>query len=215
MGWIRALVDAPPREDVRDIDWGGKRKLVRRDYLTVHRIISLYLRMERHRDKDAWLSMKSARKICQSDPMQDRHSGKNKIEDALRDYKKSSSLIFGMLQASANDGNRTTLLVPQRVHLEALCEKGHEYVREGLRYAAYAQRILITAKPRNTNKPWLSRRDCWTLPDVTTFEQEEIRALLQPLTEQEKSCLAKGRARKKPVTPRLTPENPVPVLQEQ
>jgi hypothetical protein len=85
VGWIRALINAPPGKDVRDIDWGGKRKLVRRDYLTVHRIVSLYLRMERHRDKDVWLSMKNARKICQSDPMQDRHSGKNKIEDALRD----------------------------------------------------------------------------------------------------------------------------------
>ena len=217
MGWIRALIDAPSSTDVRDFEWGRKNELTRNDYLTVHRVILLYLRMQRNPDKDVWLSMENAKIICQSEPLQDRHSGRNKIDAALRDYKKSSSLIFGMLQALANDGIRTALLVPQRTHVEALCEKGHEYVQDGLRYATYAQRVLTTAKPRNSKKAWLSKGTGWMLPDMPAFEQEEIGKLLQPLTEQEKSYVrnAPERIKKRSATPRPPTENPSPVPQEQ
>ena len=117
IGWIRALVDAPSKTDIRDFAWGQKNKETRSDYLTTHRVIALCLRLEHNRDKDIWFSIENAKIICQSEPLKDYHSGRNKIDDALRYYKKSSHLIFGMLQAAANDGNHSALRVPERKHV--------------------------------------------------------------------------------------------------
>ena len=93
--------------------------------------------------------------MCLGDPLRDYHSGENKIRDALTKYKKSAHFIFGMLQAAANDGNRSALLVPERKHLELLGKRGHQFVRDGLRYAAYAQYKITSAKLRNRGKGWL------------------------------------------------------------
>jgi hypothetical protein len=192
-GWIEALVDAPNRSDIDDYEWGLEDSETKTDYLTTYRIVALYLRMIRsikeeknNRKKEKiWFSIQNAIFICQSDPLQGYHSADDKIWDALRRYKKSSHLIFGMLQAAANAGTQNKLIPPTLEHVDLLREKGHESVRDGLQYAAYAQRELTSAKPRNTRKPWLLRQEAWMLPKGVGNQDEQIERMFAPLTEQE------------------------------
>ena len=131
-------------------------------------------------------------------------------------YKKSSHLIFGMLQAAANDGKRDELILPEFEHVDMLGEKGHLFVRDGLLYAAYAQRKLTSVKPRNAKKAWLSRREAWMLPDGVGNQDEQIGKLFKPLTEPERSYVrdAPERVKKRPPAPRPPLENSSPVQQK-
>ena len=121
-----------------------------------------------------------------------------------------------MLQAAANDGLCDKLILPKLEHVDMLTDKGHLFVRDGLLYAAYAQRKLSSLKPRNTKKAWLSRREAWMLPEGVRSQNEQIGKLFEPLTEREISYVrdAPERVKKRPPAPRPPLENSSPVRQK-